>query len=234
MTVTAPEVGAAFADALAADAGFTEPVVDVPSPPKREDRDPEAPFGRDADGSPIAPHGIGVNGRPRLKPPTPGAGRPPKNGEKPRVQDKPAAVVPAGPPRDYRADLAGTAETVWMLAAMIPATQAYAALWRQCTPGMVLAWNEAAQQNARVRREIEKLSGDGSWAWVIAVGTATTPLLLGAWELMRPMKDPNEAARREQAKAEMAMMTQQELRARFMPDTPGEAEKPADGADGSE
>src|SRR6266567_3091667 len=103
---------------------------------------------------PDAPHGRAEDGSP-LAPH--GIGR---NG-RPRIK-------PAGPGRGGK---------LWILP--LPDARPYAAVWRQAMPGMVEAWNVAAQKNPAVRGYVEKLAGDGSWSWVIGVAVTAIPLAAG-------------------------------------------------------
>ncbi len=210
------DADAAFSAALRQDAGAEAP--SIPAPPRREgDGDRDAPFGRDESGEPIAPHGFNKKtGRPNLRPGREGAGRPPKNkDDRPRVQE--SAVVPAGhgKDRDYTEDLMGLAQTVWLGAAILPPTRPYAQVFKQAAPGMVVAWNRAAQQNPAVRGKIEQWTGDSSWAWVIGVTMATTPVLAGIWELSRPMKDPKLKAERDLLKKQLSARAEREVQEFF-------------------
>lgn len=138
--------------------------------------------------------GVKADGTPRRSKPGPGA---PKrsDAEKPRTTDKPASTpakeppksqpAPAGPPKDYTEDIGGALTLVWMGLASVPFTRAHAAIVRGQTPAMVPAWNQAAQQNPTVRKYVEKLSGEGSWAWVIPVTIVTVPLAAGMWQVTR-------------------------------------------------
>lgn len=190
MTVAAGDIDAAFEAALAKDAG-ADPPVTVPAPPRRPD--PEAPHGRAEDGSPMAPYGMKADGTPRLKPAGPGRGG---KTDKPRVEDSPAPAAAAdGSGPDFTADLTTLGLSVWLGASMIrggklwrfrlPDTRPYAAVWKQELPRNVAAWNLAAKQNATVRGYVKKLSGDGSWSWVLAVGLAGVSTFAGIVELAK-------------------------------------------------
>lgn len=203
MTVTAPDdIGAAFEAALAQDAGSAEPP-QAPPPPRRPERDPEAPHGRDGDGTPLAPYGTKRDGTPRIKPPGPGR---PRDEEKPRVTASapPAAGGGKAEARDYSADLAGLATTGWLALSSIrggkfgpvtlPDTRPYAAVLHQQTPALVAAWNAAAQQNAAVRGWVEKFSGDGSMTWIVGVAVSGVQLIAGCVELARAAPEVRAAA----------------------------------------
>ncbi len=204
-TVEAPDVDQAFRDALQADAGAAAAAGEAqhPAPPRHAvSADPDAPHGRAEDGTPLAPHGIGRNGRPRIKPAGPGRGGKKPKDDAPRVTNAPPASAdssPSGSPGaggpDYREDLTGLGMSVWLAGSAlrggklwilpVPDARPYAALWRQAMPGMVEAWNLAAQKNPAVRGYVEKLSGDGSWAWVMGVAVTTSSFVTGCMELAK-------------------------------------------------
>jgi len=202
------DVDAAFSAALAADAGVTPPV--IPAPPRRAVViDPDAPHGREADGSPIAPYGF-KNGTNIPRKTIPGRTKDDLRAEAPRVA--PAAVKSIGKPRDYSADLAGLGMSVWMGGVALPPTRPYAHVFKQAMPGMVHAWNEAAQQNAQVRRQVERLAGDGSYAWVLGVALSTAPLIAGCLELAKSGKTPEDKAQRKEIRRQYGEAAQAELR----------------------
>jgi hypothetical protein len=133
---------------------------DYPAPPKK---DPEAP-------------------QPSRR------GRPPKDAhDKARTSPKPSAKV-SGPPKDYTGALADTATGVWVSLSALPFTRAYAAVWKQTSPGMVSAWNQAAQQNAQVRTYAEKLASGEGGVWILGVAMASVPLVAGCWEVFKADK----------------------------------------------
>jgi hypothetical protein len=169
----------AFGRALDADAASHAA---APPPPRVPwlNEDGSARWGHKADGT--------------VRKAKPGTGRPPANGDgKPRTSDQPPPGPPPPPPpapsastaHDYSEDIGGALTMVWMGLATIPYTRAHAAIVRAQTPAMVPAWNVAAQQNPTVRKYVEKLSGEGSWAWVIPVTVVTMPLLTGMWQVTR-------------------------------------------------
>jgi hypothetical protein len=197
MSTAAPDVDAAFEASLMADAGLGEPA-EVPAPPRQE-RDPKAPFGRADDGSPIAPHGMKADGTPRLH--SAGPGRP--KADAPRVTTQTAAPSAPGAGAkgaaangtDYSGDLMALGQSVWvgasslkggrLLGFPLPDARPYAAVFRASLPQQVAAWNAAAQQNPTVRGYVEKLSGEGSWSWMIGVAVATAGLAAGFAEVSR-------------------------------------------------
>jgi hypothetical protein len=177
----------AFAAALAKDAGRTvAPPPDIPPPPPV---DPDAPHGRDGNGVPLTPFGSNKKtGAPNKKPP--GPGRP-----KTAVTERPAAPAPpraAGHPaaaEDFAGDLQNLADSVWLGGSAlkggklgpirIPDTRAYALAWHQASPNLVATWTAAAQQNPTVRGYVRKLSGEGSWSWIIGVAISAAGLASG-------------------------------------------------------
>ncbi len=122
----------------------------APAPPKK---DPEAPYGRRADGTPKKRPG----------------GRPPKakqqvKAEKPRTQSART---------DFTEPLDDVARLAWgVLAVTAPAD---AAAVKTHAPGMVKAWNALAQENQAVARGIEWLTTGSAYG---AVVMATVPLVL--------------------------------------------------------
>lgn len=190
----------ALGDALAADAAASP---SAPPPPRKE---------RPPDATPEAPWGFKADGTPRKGPPGPGRPRTiPDGADKPRVTDQPLPSAPSGGPAnlqpaagaDYSDQIGGALTMVWMGMAGVPWTRAHAAVLRNSTPSLVPAWNSAAQQNATVRRYVLKLSGEGSWAWVIPVTIATTPLVMAMWQVTR---DP-------ELRATLAAQTEKEFTA---------------------
>lgn len=187
----------AFRAALATEAGA--PVADMPAPPRRSAADPEAPHGRGDDGQPLAPYGMRGDGRPRIKPAGPGRGG---KADRPRVTEvaasaagQAAAADAAAAPQDYTADLDALATTVWMAASSmrggrlgpvrVPDCRPFAYVFRSGQPNLVAAWNLAAHQNPAVRGYVRKLSGDGSWSWMVAVAVTGFQLGAGCVEMAR-------------------------------------------------
>jgi hypothetical protein len=175
VTIDQAALEAAFNGALATDAERHE---SAPAPPRVPwlNEDGSARWGTKADGTPQ-----------RAKP---GTGRPPADGtDKARTTDKvpeqPRPPQAASEPKDYTEDIGAALTMVWMGMAALPWTKAHAAIIRAQTPAMAPAWNQAAQQNATVRKYVQKLSGEGSWSWVLPVTVVTTPVLMGFWQVMR-------------------------------------------------
>lgn len=209
-------VGDAFEQALRSDAQAAQ-AGQAPAPPRiTASSDPEAPHGRGDDGKPLAPFGF-VKGteRPRIKPAGPGRGG---KDDAPRTAKAPAVaagqagkVIPPGDQPDFREDLSGLAMSVWIGGAMLPPTRPYAYLFRQAMPGMVEAWNAAAQQNAAVRAQVEKWAGEGSYGWVLRVSITTVPFLVACAQLASTPKDPAAAADRKALRADLAARSKADL-----------------------
>lgn len=209
--MTAPTVQEAFDRALRQDAAAAPP--QVPAPPRRVSEDRDAPFGRDDKGAPLIPHGVNKKtGRPNLKAPVAGAGRPSKD-DKARVTEDSGGTGGKSAGKDYSADLAGLATGLWLTGSGLKSTAPYAAVLHENTPGLVSAWNKAAQQNAAVRAQVEKLAGEGSWAWVIQVVVATAPVVAACWDLAKPVKDEEKRKERAAFKAQLAEQTRAEAQA---------------------
>jgi hypothetical protein len=179
-------LGSAFDQALATDAARSAAAADTAAPPPREpwlNEDGTPRWGFKPDG--VTPRrGPGGPGRPRKD-----AGSKPRGDTSPAPAGKPAAARVASSstaePRDYSEDIAGALLLTWMGLASTPWTKAHAAIVKNSTPSMIPAWNTAGQQNMTIRGWIEKLSGEGSWAWMIPVAMTTTPLAIGLWEVTR-------------------------------------------------
>lgn len=189
------ELDQAFAAAMA---GPAKPR--VPPPP---DIDPDAPFGRGEDGSPLTPHGLTKEGKVRRSP----AGR--KSTDVARTaKTEPDPPPPPGPlpAKDYSESLTATSEAAWLLLTMtsmapldrVPILSAVplgkgrrlgqvlgglgdrlgaqAAIFDQNRASLVAALNTAAAHNARARRLAERLeTGDATWALV--AGSMVLPFL---------------------------------------------------------
>jgi hypothetical protein len=141
-----------FADLMAEQARAADSPIGetAPAPPKK---DPEAPYGRKADGTPKK-----AAGRPRKDQAT-----------KPRVE----APKAARPKRDYTRDLTGLMQTLW--GATVAFAPADAGAIQVHGEPMVKAWNDLAQENAQVARGIEWLTTGTAYG---AVVMTTAPLVL--------------------------------------------------------
>lgn len=157
--VDVPPVNQAFAGLQAAQAAAAD--AQAEAPPKKEPADPEAPYGRRADGTPKKGPG----------------GRPAKRGkaDEPRVTAAPAAAA-GGPKRDYSEPLAEIADAIWVTMAMAPhpTVMAQAALWKANKAGLVAGFNMAAQNNGMIRRAVE---ASEKATWVVALAGAVLPLV---------------------------------------------------------
>lgn len=191
------DVASALSGALEADAGHA--AADEPSPPpRRPQRDPDAPHGRDEDGAPKAPYGIGSNGRPRIKPAGPGRGGKKDKDDRPRVADSPPRGAPGEPGDTYEQDLADLGLSVWMgmsglrggripvVKLAVPDMRPYAMVFHDQVPALAHSWAVAARQNATVRAYVTRWSGDGSRTWVIGVVVSGAALAAAMAEVSRP------------------------------------------------
>lgn len=120
---------------------------EVSPPPKK---DPDAPYGRRADGTPKKGPG----------------GRPPK--DKPRVAGPKAAQVK----KDFTQPLHELVQLAW--GTLVPFSPADAGAVKLAGPALVSAWNTLAQENATVARGIEWLTSGSAYG---AVVMATAPLV---------------------------------------------------------
>lgn len=147
------------------------------------------------DGS--AKYGYKADGTPKKGPGGPGRG---KRGETtprgdtggqaaagaPPASSAAAAAVPQPSPgstRDYTADIESASFMLWLATASTPWTKGHAAVLKNGSPMVVPALNTACQQNRTVRGWVEKLSGEGSVAWVIPLTMTTLPLAIGLWQV---------------------------------------------------
>ena len=217
MTALTDDPAAAFEAALAKDAGIDPDPVQVPPPPRKPERDPDAPHGRDSDGNPLTPYGVKRDGTPRIKPAGPGR---PKGDEAPRVTAAPATDMSEGAEgTDYAPGLIDAGQSVWLLLSVnhgigfgkrrsrdgsvkplvsLPDTRPYAAVFRQQLPMLAGAWSEAANQNATVRHYVSKIAGgEGEGvSWVLGVTVSSAVFALGCAQLA---KKENAALRAELA-----------------------------------
>lgn len=95
-------------------------------------------------------------------------------GTAPKRVRKPAKAAEAAAAKDYTEDLQGVCQLVY---GVFAATGSYAdaAALKHHGPGMVQAWNAAAQENKMVRSGIEWLTKGGVWG---AVMVSTMPFAL--------------------------------------------------------
>lgn len=175
----------------------TPPRPREPGPPP--DVDPEAPFGRDDQGAPLAPFGLTKEGKPRRS----NAGRKASADDRARIaspEHVAAATAASAAPNphtatvrhDYTAALAEFADTVWfglsalgkagsaipLVGKWIPeqkvAAEAY--VLRTYKPNLVRAVNVSAQHNTRAARFAEAIE-TGDITWALTVGLLVMPFL---------------------------------------------------------
>jgi hypothetical protein len=150
-----------------------------PKLPPPDGADPDAPFGRKADGTA------------RRARPGPGRGHRGKDpADKPRTGELPAGPQKPGKqsasdPRDYTEALQSAGLAVWVGLSSTPWTGAHAALWRSHVPVLADALNTGAQQNPAVRRQVEKLTGEGGWLWVLPLAASVSSLAAGSWQILK-------------------------------------------------
>jgi hypothetical protein len=175
VTVDAELARQALADVLDADAAAQPAAAPPPRRLPPPDATPEAPWGFKADGTP-------------RKGPA-GPGRPRKDADaKARTDDTPDAPgkpqQPAAPAADVSyAEQVGDALTVgWMILGTIPFTKPQAAVLHNGMETLIPAWDQAARHNPTIRKYVLKLSGEGSWAWLIPVAITTMPVVMGMWQ----------------------------------------------------
>ena len=201
MPVKDADPNAAALDAAFADAMGTPPRPREPAAPS--DVDPDAPFGRDPAGAPLAPFGHTKDGRPRRS----NAGRK-SNDDRARVASSPSSSSPTSSPsssspgspssssaaavRDYSAPLADFTQMIWFgLSALgkggsaipivgrwIPERKvaAEAFVFRTYRPNLVRALNISAQHNERARRFAETIE-TGDMTWALTVGLLVMPFI---------------------------------------------------------
>jgi len=175
------DTGVVDQTALAAFNGDPPTSLDAAPPPKLpppDGADPEAPFGRKADGSP------------RKSRPGPGRGHRATGADKPRTGELPAeakkpARQSASEPEDYTGALQDAGMAIWVGLSSMPWTGAHAALWRSHVPGLAAALNAGAQQNPAVRRQVTKLTGEGGWLWVVPLAASVSSLAAGSWQILK-------------------------------------------------
>lgn len=179
----------------AAFSGPARPTAEAKTP---ADIDPEAPFGRAEDNTPIAPYGTTKDGRIRRS----AGGRPAKgSGDHPRTA--PPGDVAAAPqdaagrspkpePRDWSDELDGLGDAVWfglsaaatvapnipIIGRKIPAEKisAEAFILLETKPRIVAAVNLAAQHSARAARFCQGLEG-GDTLWALTCMFMVVPVV---------------------------------------------------------
>lgn len=216
--------GQQFAAAMAAPEPQNGQQPDYPRPRRR--KDPEAPFGRNDDGSPVAPHGFGANGKPRQNPPGPGRGGKGHADAKARTQPAGKAVTPAGTAAkaDYTRELVEFTDGCWMVMAGTPVPwkklagfrtkiRAQAAILKENQAGIVNAVNLGAVHNEQVRAKVEALT-TGAISWVLPAMFLLTPFVASTAELWRTKAgDPELAELARQTEADWKTFSAEQIRA---------------------
>src|SRR5258708_3901618 len=195
----ARELDAAFTAAMS---GPAKPRSEPKTPPEV---DPEAPFGRDDSGTPIAKYGYRNDGTIRRT----SAGRPSKDApDRPRVDDKPAELTQAdgkaaeGAEDDLTAALVGPGQGAWVC---LPATSklplgklrlgkfglppdasermaAQAYLLDQSKVQLAMALSTAAKHNARANVWARKLASEDA-TWMLTVASLAGPFVGASLDL---------------------------------------------------
>ena len=186
-------------EATALDAAFDDAMKAAPrpkEPPPPADTDPDAPFGRNEEGQPNAPHGYTKQGRVRRSP----AGRPP-NEDRARTAPAEASAeasapsAPGGPgalDHDYSVPLSEFGDAVWfgvsalgkggsaipLIGRYLPERKlaAQALVLSSYKPSLVRAVNLAAQHNERARRFADSIE-TGDITWALMVGMMIMPFI---------------------------------------------------------
>lgn len=185
-------VKAADPDAQALDEAFAA-AMDAPPRPKEPPAppaiDPDAPFGREEDGTPKAPYGLTRDGKPKRSP----AGRKPKDDQPRTVPPPDAGTGGQKPPgKDYTGPLSEFADSLWfagsalgkggsalpLVGRYIPERKvaAQAGVFRAYKANLVGAVNIAAQHNARAARFAARIE-TGDITWVAMSAFMTMPFL---------------------------------------------------------
>jgi len=186
--------GRAFAAAMATPEPPADGHPDYPAP--RRKRDPEAPFGRNPDGSPVLRYGLNAKGLPAQNPPGPGRGGKKDPAEQARVQKQPASDAKGTPAKeDYTRELVEFTDGCWMLMAGTPVPwkrlagfkarmRAQAALLKENQAGIVNAVNLGAVHNEQVRAKVEAVT-TGAVSWVLPAMFMLTPFVASSAALWR-------------------------------------------------
>jgi hypothetical protein len=122
----------------------------------------------------------------------------PRADSKSRTESAPKAKVDT----DYTEALAGITTLAWSALAAIPYTTPYAAVVDANQPQLVSALNAAAQNNAQIREQIERLAAGGGGVWAIQLAAVGVNMSMQTLQIMR---DP-------QIRKEATAATQQKFR----------------------
>jgi hypothetical protein len=104
--------------------------------------------------------------------------------------------------KDFSDDLVGLTSAVWLATASVPFTQPYAAVLKLNQPQLVNSLNAAAQNNAKVRAQIEKFTSGGGGLWAMQLAVCGANMAMQSWQVMT---DP-------QLRAQMAESTRNDLK----------------------
>lgn len=141
----------------------------------------------------------------------------PRKPPKPRTASEKARTTTTSQKsdKDFTEDLQGITTGLWLTAASVPYTQAYAALVKLNQPALVAQLNQAAKNNATVRTNIEKLSSGGGGMWMLGLGVTAANMSMQALQIAR---DP-------ELRKQMAEQTRADLQ-QFLKDNGLVAETP--------
>lgn len=136
----------------------------------------------------------------QAEPPKRPRGRPRKD-EKSRTEQPPQ--LPQKVDTDYTEAVAGLTTLAWATLAGIPYTTPYAAVIDANQVQLIDALNKAAQNNAAIREQIEKLAAGGGGVWAIQLAAVGANMTIQTLQLVR---DP-------ELRKEAAAVTQKKFRA---------------------
>lgn len=207
-TVTVdPELArAALADVLDEDAARTPAAAPPPRRSPPADATPDAPWGFKADGT--ARKGPPGPGRPRKDPASAARTEAPSS-TTPSSPSSTSAPAGADPARSYATEVNDALAIAWMVMAAVPFTKPQAAVLHDGIPAMVPAWDRAAQKNATVRSYVLKLSGEGSWTWIVPVVMTSLPVVLGMWQALSASPETRAALKEQTDKDLEAFLLEQ-------------------------
>jgi hypothetical protein len=206
----------AFAQAMAAPRG-DEP--EAPPPQRRGPADPDAPYGRRADGTPKK----GPGGRP-AKPREIEAPKPPQGG--------PGGSGQAGSAQDYAQGLAEFLGGVQLALAVLPAPsdsirvhlRYQSAVIEQTGDGLATGLGTVAEHNATVRWGVEKIT-QGGGAWIFPAAMAIAPFMVSTAMLWNAPVTPEMAAGAKRIEDEAMARLKAEMG--FETEPPGPEAEPA-------
>lgn len=177
---------------------------EAPAPPKRDPADPEAPFGRNDDGTVKAPYGLKADGSVRRS----AGGRPPRMIEAPKGaqgndKDKGKGKPQGGgrTAQEYAQGLAEFLGGVQLVLAVVPIpnenirvhARYQAAVIEQTGDGLATGVGTVAEHNAMVRWGVEKIT-QGGGAWIFPAVMAIAPFAVSTAMLWNAPVTPEMAA----------------------------------------